>query len=198
MKRISLFIISFIFTFVFTVSAFSQTGGAQPAAGKIGLINTLAFGDEKAGVTKYRAARKSVEDQLLPISNDIKAKTSRLQALAKEIDDARKNPAIKPDSIQAKIDEAQNLEIQIKRMQEDGKAKYERLYSQIVGPVYNDILRASSEFAKQKGYAMILDGAKLEEAGLLMGFDEKYNVTTEFITFYNARPASTATTAVPR
>jgi hypothetical protein len=31
-----------------------------------------------------------------------------------------------------------------------------------------------------------------------MAFDEKYNVTTEFIQFYNARPAGTATAAAPK
>ncbi len=54
------------------------------------------------------------------------------------------------------------------------------------------------EFAKQKGYALILDAANLDKAGLLLAFDEKYNITAEFITFYNARPAGTATTAIPK
>ena len=31
-----------------------------------------------------------------------------------------------------------------------------------------------------------------------MGFDDKYDVTKDFITFYNTRPATTATTAVPK
>ncbi len=30
-----------------------------------------------------------------------------------------------------------------------------------------------------------------------MGFDEKYDITKEFITFYNTRPAATASTAKP-
>ena len=90
------------------------------------------------------------------------------------------------------------LEIQVKRKQEDGKAKYERRYQQVVGPVFSDIVKALNDFARQKGYAVILDGAKLEESGLLMGFDDKYDVTKDFIVFYNARPAGTATTATPK
>ena len=43
-----------------------------------------------------------------------------------------------------------------------------------------------------------MDGGKLEEAGILMGFDDKYDVTKEFIAFYNARPAGTATTTTPK
>ena len=50
------------------------------------------------------------------------------------------------------------------------------------------------EFAKQKGFDVIFDGAKLEEAGILLGFSDKVNITTEFIQFYNTRPAGTAAT----
>jgi Skp family chaperone for outer membrane proteins len=89
------------------------------------------------------------------------------------------------------------LETTIKRKQEDAKAKYERRYTEIVGPVFNDIIKALNDFAKQKGYAVILDGAKLEEAQILLGFDDKYDVTKDFITFYNARPAGTASAVKP-
>ena len=84
-------------------------------------------------------------------------------------------------------------EVTIERKQEDGKTKYERRYAQVVAPVFNDIIKGLNEFAKAKGYAVILDGAKLEQEGILMGFDDKYDVTKEFIAFYNARPAGTAT-----
>ena len=58
-----------------------------------------------------------------------------------------------------------------------------------------DIGKALDEFAKKNGYSLILDGAKLDGAGLILAFDEKSEVTKEFITFYNARPATAATTA---
>ena len=55
------------------------------------------------------------------------------------------------------------------------------------------------EFAKQKGYALILDASKLEGAGLILAVDPaKVDVTKEFITFFNSRPAGTATTAAPK
>ncbi len=81
--------------------------------------------------------------------------------------------------------------------QEDAKDQYQSRYQVVVGPIYADIMKAMQEFTKQKGYSVILDGAKLEEAGILIGFDNKFDITKEFITFYNARPATTATTAKP-
>ncbi len=60
-------------------------------------------------------------------------------------------------------------------------------------------MKALNEYAKAKGYAVILDGVKLDQAQILLGFDEKYNVTQDFITYYNARPATAATaTTTPK
>lgn len=199
MKTFRLIAVSFIFAAIFAVSAFAQA--AQPAPGRVGLVNTLAFGgDEKGtgGITKFKNALKSVDDEFKPVNDKLRTMGTKYQTLGQEIETMRKNasnPAVpmKPETVQAKVDEFQLLETQIKREQEDAKAKYERRYQQVIGPVYNDILRAMNDFAKQKGYAVILDGAKLEQADILLGFDEKYNVTDEFITFYNARPAGAAT-----
>ena len=68
-----------------------------------------------------------------------------------------------------------------------------------MGPIRAEIGKALQDFANQKGYALILDAAKLDGAGLILAFDAaKVDVTKEFITFFNARPATTATTTTPR
>ena len=200
MKRFSLIAVSFIFTAVFAVSAFAQT----PApAGKIGLVNINAFADDKAGITKFKNALGALEAEFKPSNDKLRTSITRYQTLGNEIENLRKTVAssavpINTQSLQAKAEELQSLELQIKREQEDLKVKSERRYQIVVGPVFNDILKAMNEYAKQKGYAMILDGAKLEEAQILLGFDDKFDVTKDFITFYNARPAGTATTATPK
>ncbi len=202
MKTFRLIAVSFIFAAIFAVSAFAQAT-AQPAAGRIGLVNTLAFGgDEKGtgGITKYKNALTSLDTEFKTVFDKLKTMETRRLTLGKEIqaEQQKPNPVAKPEALQGKIDEYQALEVQMKREQEDAKAKYERRSQQVIGPIYGDILKAMSEFAKQKGYALILDGAKLEQADILLGFDEKYNVTTEFITFYNARPASAATASTTK
>jgi len=201
MKRFSFIAVCLAFAMAFTASAFGQA--AAPAAGKIGLVNVNAFADEKAGITRFRAALASLDPEFKPLNDQLNTKRTRYQTLAAAIQEANKPkpagvPAAAPANLSSQIEEAQNLEIEIKRLQEDGKVKYERRYAQVVGPIFNDIIKGLNEFAKQKGYSMILDGAKLEESGILMGFDDKYDVTKEFITFYNARPAATATTAAPK
>ena len=61
MRRISTFAVSFLFAAVFAVSAFAQV---QPAASKIGWIDTGAFADEKEGVTKYINALKALDGEM--------------------------------------------------------------------------------------------------------------------------------------
>lgn len=195
MRKTSLLAVSLFVAAVFAVSASAQ---APASTSKIGLINTLAFADEKAGITKYRSALNTVDQQIKPLNDKLKTSVARYQALGKEIQDAQKNPAIKRETLQPKVDELQALEVQIKRDQEDGKARYARAYQSTVGPIFNDIIKALNEFAKKNGYAVILDGAKLEQAQILLGFDEKYDVTRDFVTYYNTRPAGTATAAAPK
>jgi Skp family chaperone for outer membrane proteins len=201
MRRFTTIAASFIFAAFFAMSAYAQAP-ATPATGRIGLVNTYAFGDEKAGIAKFRTAMASLEAEFKPVNDELRTLGTKYNSLGTEIKTAQENAAkgagavpMKPEALQAKIDEFQTLELTIKRKQEDAKVRYDKRQAAVVGPIYNDIVKAMNDFAKQKGYAIILDGAKLEESGLLMGFDDKYDVTKEFVTFYNARPAGAATAA---
>ena len=202
MRRFSLVAVSFVFAAIFAVSAMAQAPAA--AAGKIGLINTATFDDETGGITKYRNAIKSLDTEFAPIQSELNTMGQKYQSLATEITTLQKNAEANPkvpinqSAVQAKVDEATSLQTNIKRKQEDAKAKFDKRYSEVVGPIFNDIVKALNDYAKQRGYAVILDGAKLEEAQILLGFDDKYDVTKDFITYYNSRPAGTATTATPK
>jgi Skp family chaperone for outer membrane proteins len=200
MKRVSLLAASFIFAAVFAVSAFAQ---AQPASYRVVVIDTAAF-DSKEGIVKYSTAMNALESEMKPLQTEITGLVNRYNALGAELKVLQDNAAtgkvpIDQKSAQAKAEEYQSLELTIKRKQEDGKRRLEARQPQVLGPVLQEIGKAMDEFAKQKGYAMILDASKLEGAGLILAVDvAKTDVTKEFITFFNARPAGTATTAVPK
>lgn len=195
MKTFRLTAASFIFAAIFAVSAFAQ---AQPSNFKIVVIDTGAF-DSKDGITKYVNAMNTLETEFKPIQAEIQTLATKYQNLAKEIEILRvqaetgKVP-IEPKMAQAKVEEYQNLELTIKRKQEDAKRRIEAREPQIMGPVRQDIGKALNEFAKKNGYTMILDANKLDSAGLILAFDEtKADATKEFIAFYNTRPAGAAT-----
>ncbi len=200
MKLFRSIIVSFVFAAIFAVSAFAQ---ALPATTKIGIINTAAF-DGKTGITKYISAANSLEAEFKPVDAELQTMATKIQTLQKEIQTlqaqatANPNVPIKPETVNAKVTDYEKLTREFKFKQEAAKADYERREAVVMGPVRQDIGKAMQEFAKQKGYAFILDAANLDKAGLLLAFDEKFNATTEFIQFYNARPAGTATTATPK
>jgi Skp family chaperone for outer membrane proteins len=202
MKKLRLFAASLFVAALFTVSAFAQ-GAAQPAtAGKIAVINTLAFDDAKAGITKYTNAMNTLENEFKPVNTELQTMVTRYQNMQKEIQNLQEQ-AQKPGSpigastVQAKYDEYGKLERDIKFKQEDAKARFESRRNALLGPILQDIGRAIQEFSKKNGYVLILDIAKMAEADLILSLDEKADVTKEFITFYNQRPASASTAARP-
>ena len=202
MKRFSFIAASFIFAAITAVSAFGQA--AQPAAPfKMAVIDTGAF-DTKEGITRYSTAMNALEAEFKPLETEIQGMVTKYNTLGAEIkklqDQATAGTVpIDQKSAAAKVEEYQNLELAIKRKQEDAKARAARREPQVMGPIRTEIGKALQEFATQKGYALILDAAKLDGAGLILAFDAaKVDVTKDFITFFNARPATTATTTTPR
>ncbi|MEP6847507.1 MAG: OmpH family outer membrane protein [Acidobacteriota bacterium] len=199
MRNLKFFIFGAALSALFSLSGLAQTATVPPnALGKIGLINVAAFGDEKTGINKYKTGIAQVNKALEPITNQIKSLSARYQTALNEYQTMQKaSPAPSASVVGSKADEVQSLQTQITRAQEDGKAQYNKAYSDIMSPIVNDVIKALNEFAKAKGYAVILDGAKLEEANILWGFDDRYDVTKEFIASYNARAAAGVPPAVP-
>lgn len=201
MRRFSFFAATLMFAAMFAVPAIAQTGTAQPGPGKVGLVNTFLFAEDKpgTGITKFKNALGVLNAEFKPLNDELTTMQTRFQALAAEIQKLQNSTApIDPATIRAKVDEYKLLEINIKRKQEDAKARYDSRYEAVVGPVFADILKAMNDYAKAKGYAVIFDGAKLEESQILMGFDDKYDVTRDFIAYYNTRPPGPAVAATPR
>ena len=195
MKKISLLAVSFIFVAVFAVSSW-----AQPGAGKIGWIETAAFGDDKEGVTKYIAALKALDGEMKPRVTQLQGIQTRLKTISDDLTKMQSNPAIPvdPKVAAAKQDEGQKLQREFEFNKKEYDAAVEKRSGEVLGPVSADISKAIQEFAKAKGYSVILDITALAQANVILALDGSSNVTKEFVTYYNARPAGTASTATPK
>ena len=196
MKRFSTLTFSLVFAAVFAVSAFGQV--APPT--KIGWIDTQAFGDEKEGVTKYVNAIKALDTEMKPRVTELTGIQTKLQTIAKEIQTMQSNTAVpvKPEVIVAKQEEGQRLQREGEFKKKEYDAAVESASGRILGPISADISKAIQEFAKQKGYAVVLDIAALASANAILALEPSANITKEFIAYYNTRPATTATTATPK
>lgn len=197
MKTIRFFAVSLFLTAFLAAASFAQT----PT--KVAVINTYTFGDEKAGITKYISAVTALNNEFKPLGEELKAMQTKLQTLANDIENLKKLAASNPKAFdekaaQAKVDEAQKLQRDMKFKQEEGNSRLEKRKQAVLAPIMQDIMKAVQEYSKQKAYSLVLDVGRLEEAGILLGLDEKADITKEFIAFYNARPATTAATTAPK
>jgi len=198
MRRSSFLAIGLLLMAFFAVAAFAQGAAAQTTSiGKIGLIDTGAFFDDKpgAGIPKLKNAVNSVNAEFKSVNDELTTLGTQYQQKVDEYNKLKgATVPANPTDLDAKASAITDMQTTIKRKQEDAKAKYERRMAQVTDPINQDIGKALNDYAKQKGYAVILDGAKLEQSGVLLGFDDKYDVTKDFITFYNTRPGGTAGT----
>lgn len=201
MKTLRLIAVSFVFAAIFAISAFAQTAPAT-TTGKVYVINTYAFSDQKEGITKFINASKQLEVEMGPRYKELETLATTATALGKEIqtlrDQVAANPKIpiKPEDVQAKVDKFQQMQVEYKRKEEDTKQAVGRRSQVLLDPIRQDIFKVMQDFAAQKGYPLIFDLAKMDETNIILAIgDPKVDVTKEFITFYNARPATAATTA---
>jgi Skp family chaperone for outer membrane proteins len=199
MKTVRLFAVSAVFAAIFAVSAF-----AQVTTGKIGLINTYDFEDEKEGITKYVNANKSLEAEFKPAIDELQKMAATMSALQKELQGyeemAKKGVKlpIAEAEVSKKIEQLERMSREAKFKEEDLKGRYERRRQVVLGPIQQDIGAAIDEFTKKNGFAIMLDIAKLGEQAVILSLDPAADVTKQFIQFYNARPATAATTTVPK
>ncbi len=185
-----------------TVSAQQPAAGAQrpaaPAAsanvpdGKVAIIDTEAFGDQKAGIARLVAAFNTVDREFKPRRDELQGLETRLNTLAKEINDTK--AVADQNALRAKADQAEALKIEIERKRQDGQKALDKRVQELTGPVYQDIGNALQAFAKARGLSVVFDVSKMQ--GVVMVVNNQIDITDAFIADYNQRnPASTAAAA---
>ncbi len=196
MKTLRLMVVSILFAAIFAISAFAQAS----AKSNIVLVNTQAFVDQKAGITKILNGYKRLETELKPEYDKYEAKANQFTTLKKSYDTLVSQATegkvpVKTDDIQTKRDQLQNLQTELKRMEEDIKIKEGKRQEEILGPILSEVESSMQAFAKQKGYSLVMDVGRLAGAQMILYMDDSVDITKEFIAYYNAaKPAGTAAT----
>jgi Skp family chaperone for outer membrane proteins len=152
---------------------------------KIALIDTTRFSDEKAGITRYLNAIKTVQREFQPRTTELAGLQTRIKAIADEITKLSGNTVVSPQSIQTKRDEGERLQRELKYKKEQADADFEKRYNEVVGPISSDIGKALEQYANQHGITMVLDVTKLLPA--LLTANPAMDITRAFITEYNGK-----------
>ena len=176
---------------------------AAPAAtvalpvSKMAVINSDAFLDQKSGIAKFNTAITKLNGEFQKIKDDLTGMQTRATTLESEITKLQQAPEGTPidqKSLQAKIDQLEQLKKDIQRKGEDAQNSYNRRRGEIFNPLQEEIGRALEAFAKARGITVIIDAAQVP----LLFADEKTDITRAFITDFNSKnPVTAASTTTP-
>ena len=143
-----------------TMSATSAETVPPPAApANIGIIDSSAFSDEKTGITRVKNAMNQLEAKFQPLRTEIRGMGERLNTMRSDI---QKKRAIQDAATTARqAEEADRLEVQIKRKAEDARASYQKESIAVLEPLQKDIATALNAYAQAKGITLVLDANRV-------------------------------------
>jgi len=179
----------------FTILAQTQTRPtttapqARPAAGpaNIAIIDSAAFADDKNGIARVMAAMKQIEAKYQPLRTELRGMRDRLTTMRSDIQ--KKQPIQEAKMTAQQAEEADRLEVQIKRKQEDAQASYQKDSLAVLEPLQKDIADALNAYAQSKGISLLFDVNRVPVIYAAASLD----VTRDFIAEYNrTHPATGA------
>lgn len=175
----------------FTILAQTQTRPAATPA-NIAIIDSSAFTDDKAGIARVMAAMQQMEAKFQPLRNEIRGMRERLNTMRTDL---QKKRAIQDARMTAQqTEEADRLEIQIKRKAEDAQSSYQKESLDVLDPLQKDIGTALTAYAQSKGIALLIDANRVPIVYAANNLD----ITKDFINDYNrTHPAGAAPVATP-
>ena len=214
MIRHSLFSLLIVVAIAISVSAQQQRPAGAPAAqptptptaapatvalptSKMAVINSDFFLDQKSGIGKFNTAVTKLNGEFQRVKDELTQLQTRATTLESEINKLREAPEGTPidqKSLQAKIDQLEQLKKDIQRKGEDAQGSYNRRRQEIFTPLQDEIGKALEVFAKARGITVIIDAAQVP----LLFADEKIDITRAFIADFNSKnPVTAASTTTP-
>lgn len=174
----------------------APSAAALPVS-KMAVIYTDLFLDQKTGIAKFNTVVNKLNGEFQKLKDELNQMQTRGQALETEITKLRDAPAGTPidqRSLQAKIDQLEQLKKDIQRKGEDAQAAYNRRRQELFSPLQDEIAKALEAFAKARGINVIIDGTQIP----LLYAADSIDITRAFITDFNTKnPVTAATTTTP-
>lgn len=162
---------------------------ARPAAGpaNIAVIDSAAFADDKAGIARVMNAVRQLEAKYQPLRLELRGMRERLSTMRTDL---QKKAAIQDPKMTAQQrDEAERLDIQIKRKTEDAQTSYQKESMAILEPLHKDIANSLAAYAQAKGISLLIDVNRVPVIYAASSLD----ITKDFIAEYNrTHPATGA------
>lgn len=176
-----------------TRPATSGSAAPQRTAGpaNIAVIDSAAFTDEKAGIARVMVAMRQLEAKFQPLRTELRGMRERLNTMRADLQKKQGIQDAKTTAQQA--EEAERLDVQIKRKAEDAQVNYQKETLAVLEPLQNDIANALNAYAQAKGISLLIDVNRVPVIYAASSLD----VTKDFIAEYNRTHPATAAPATP-
>lgn len=165
-------------------------------SGKVAVIFSAAFQDPTKGIARFGVLLNKLNAEFQKTQDDLTQGGKTVQALQDEITKLQQSTApVDAKSVQAKVDQLDQMKKNLQRKAEDGQASYQRRRAEIFGPLQDDVGKALDAYAKARGIMLVIDGSQVE--GVIYAA-ETIDITRAFISDYNAKNPATAAVNPPK
>ncbi len=182
------------------VSALAQQPGAgappKPAApallpkGKIAVINTAVFQEK---VEEFRAKIDSLSRQFETRVKEVQGLADKINALETTL--KSQNGVLAPAKIAEMTENLDSMKRDYKRKAEDLEADAGRARDKAFEPITGKLSKFAEDYTVKRGIVMLWDIANAVQSGTVIWFDQRSDITQDFINEYNkANPVATAAT----
>ena len=164
-----------------TVAASAQAAvPVQTGPAKIGFVNTAQFSRPTGGINRFVAVIRTLDAEFKVRRDEITAGVARLEALQKE-----PPPNTPQPQRAAQFEQAQTLQVDLTRKQEDARVAYTRRFAQLTEPIQKSIVDSLIAFAKARGVDVLIDVSKFPEGILVV--NPTADITDAFVRDFNAK-----------
>lgn len=186
---------------VFAILAQTQTRTTNPASSpqtrsavgpaNIAVIDSSAFSYDKGGIVRVMNAMRQLDAKFQPLRTELRGMRERLNTMRSDLQ--KKAPVQDSRTTAQQAEEANRLEVQIKRKAEDAQTSYQKESLAVLEPLQKDIANALNAYAQAKGISLLIDVTRVPVIYAASNLD----ITKDFIAEYNRTHPATGAPARP-
>ncbi|HEX2861652.1 MAG TPA: OmpH family outer membrane protein [Lacunisphaera sp.] len=166
----------------------ATTAASAPAkvlpVARVAWVNTNAFVAEEGGIKQLVRNIKELELEFSGAESELNLQSEKLRTLVSELQKLQAGGEANAQAIQEKQAEGIKLQRELQAKQQQAQAAFGQAQQEKQGPIFAEIGKALTAFAKEREIGFILDVAKLGD-GVLVAQPE-LEVTNDFIAYFNA------------
>jgi Skp family chaperone for outer membrane proteins len=165
------------------------TTPAAPAAkvipmARVAWLNSNAFAAEEGGIKQLVRNIKQLELEFSGTESELNLQSEKLNTLVGELKKLQAGGEANAVAVQEKQMEGMKLQRELQAKQQQAQQAFGKAQQEKQGPVFAEIGKSLTAFAKERELSFVLDVAKLGDAVLVA--QPELDVTQDFIAYFNA------------